>query len=112
MTKRFLIHDRDPLYTREFLDILAGAGIESVKWPLRSPSLTRAERFVRTIKEGCLERMILFDEQSLRKGVQHFCSHYHIERNHQGLGNGTITPDEMVGEGRQLYAGGNGWAEC
>jgi putative transposase len=99
MTKRFLIHDRDPLYTREFLDILAAAGIESVKLPPRSPNLNpHAERFVRTIKEGCRERMIFFGEQSLRNAVQHFCSHYHLERNHQGLGNRIITPDEMVGE--------------
>jgi transposase InsO family protein len=53
--KRFLIHDRDPLYTKDFLAILAGSGIESVKLPPQSPNLNAyAERFVRTIKEGCL----------------------------------------------------------
>ena len=52
--KRYLIHDRDPLYTKDFLDILAGSGIESVKLPPPSPNLNaHAERFVRTIKEGC-----------------------------------------------------------
>jgi putative transposase len=51
------------------------------------------ERFVRTIKEGCLERMILFGEESLRTAVREFMAHYHGERNHQGLGNLLIIPD-------------------
>jgi putative transposase len=58
--KRYLIHDRDPLYTKEFLNMLADLGIESVKLPPRSPNLNAyAARFVRTIKESCLEQMIL-----------------------------------------------------
>jgi len=75
--KRFLIHDRDPLYTVEFVTILADAGIEPVKLPARSPNLNAyAERFVKTIKEGCLERMILFGEDSLRNAVRQFLEHY------------------------------------
>ena len=92
--KCYLIHDRDPLFTAEFLAILADAGVKSVKLPPRSPNLNAyAERFVRTIKESCLERMILFGEDALRKSVQEFSAHYHIERNHQGLGNRLILPD-------------------
>jgi len=89
--KRYLIHDRDPLYTDEFLRILRDAGVESVKLPPESPNLNaHAERFVRTIKESCLERMILFGEASLRKAISEFVAHYHLERNHQGLGNRLI----------------------
>src|SRR5947209_14366425 len=96
--KRYLIHDRDPLYTREFLSILAEARIESVKLPPRSPNLNaHAERFVRTIKEDCLERMIFFGEQSLRTAVREFGAHYHGERNHQGLDNRLITPYKTIG---------------
>jgi transposase InsO family protein len=81
--KRYLIHDRDPLYTREFLGMLADVGVESVKLPPRSPNLNAyAERFVKTIKESCLERMILFGEDSLRNAASHFVEHYHRERNH------------------------------
>ena len=55
--KRYLIHDRDPLFTTEFLDMLAETGVASVKIPPRSPNLNaHAERFVRSIKESCLER--------------------------------------------------------
>jgi hypothetical protein len=62
--KRSLIHDRDPLFTVEFLNRLAGVGVESVKLPPCSPNLNAyAERFVRTIKESCLDRFILFGER-------------------------------------------------
>ena len=74
--KRYLIHDRDPLYTTEFLGMLAEWGIESVKLPPRSPNLNAyAERFLRSIKEGCLERMIFFGEDALRNAVHEFVAH-------------------------------------
>jgi transposase InsO family protein len=93
--KRFLIHDRDPLYTMEFVNILADTGVQSVKLPPRSPNLNAyAERFVRTIKEDCLERMIFFGEDALRRAVREFIVHYHGERNHQGLQNRLIAPME------------------
>jgi len=59
----------------------------------RSPNLNpHAERFVRSIKESCLDRMIFFGEASLRTAVQNFVEHYHSERNHQGLANQLISP--------------------
>jgi hypothetical protein len=64
-----------------------------------------AERFVRTINESCLERMILFGEGSLRKAIHEFIEHYHHERNHQGLGNRLILK-EAVGPDR------NGAIQC
>ena len=92
--KRYLIHDRDPLFTEEFLSILKAAGVESVKLPPRSPNLNAyAERFVRSIKKSCLERLILFGETSLRIAIQNFMAHYHLERNHQGVGNRLIQPE-------------------
>lgn len=92
--KRYLIHDRDPLFTAEFLSLLAGVGIESVKLPPQSPNLNaHAERFVRSIKEACLNRLILFGEQSLRTVIQSFMVHYHTERHHQGLANRLIQPE-------------------
>ena len=92
--KRYLIHDRDRLFTAEFLSLLGEAGITSVKLPPRSPNLNAyAERFVRTIKESCLERMILFGESAVRKATAEFMAHYHSERNHQGLANALICPE-------------------
>ena len=98
---RYLIHDRSTLFTSEFQMILEAAGVKSVRLPARSPNLNAyAERFVRTIKEECLERMILIGEGSLRRAIDQFCEHYHLERNHQGLENKIIEPDfGLNGEG-------------
>jgi transposase InsO family protein len=93
--KRYLIHDCDPLFTAEFLETLEASGVKSVKLPPRAPNLNaHAERFVRTIKESCLERLILFGECSLRKAIHDFVMHYHHERNHQGLDNRLIMQEE------------------
>jgi putative transposase len=55
--KGVLIHDRDPLFTAEFVKMLAETGVASVKIPPQSPNLNaHVERFVRSIKESCLER--------------------------------------------------------
>src|SRR5262245_53124009 len=102
-SKRYLIHDRDPLYTREFLSIIAASGIEAVKLPPRSPNLNAyAERFVRSIKESCLDQMIFFGEDALRNTILEFVTHYHLERNHQGLENRLIVPPEMIDTGTAI----------
>jgi putative transposase len=93
VAKRFLLHDRNPLFTETFRETLAATGVETVRLPPKSPNLNAfAERFVRTIKESCLDRLILVGEPSLRRAVREFVAHYHEERNHQGLGNVLIFP--------------------
>jgi transposase InsO family protein len=101
--KRYLIHDRDPLFTAEFENLLASVGVASVKLPPQSPNLNAyAERFVRSIKESCLERLLLFGEDSLRTATREFVAHYLGERHHQGLGNRLIIPEagEVNQEGK------------
>src|SRR3989442_866150 len=91
--KRFLLHDRDPLFSKAFRETLTATGVETVRVPPRSPNLNAyAERFVRSIKESCLDRMILFGEGSLRRAIRDFSQHCDHERNHQGLGNQLILP--------------------
>jgi putative transposase len=88
---RYLIHDRDPLFTKGFCKILGNAGVESVRLPPSSPNLNAyAERFVLSVKSECLNHLILFSEGQLRRAVTEYCAHYHLERNHQGLGNELI----------------------
>jgi putative transposase len=83
---RHLIHDRDPLFTSSFRDILRSSGVETVKLPARSPNLNAfAERFVRSIKSECLAQIIPLGERHLRHAVKEYTEHYHVERNHQGL---------------------------
>jgi len=97
--KKYLIHDRDPLFTEVFAQMLKVAGAKTVKLPPQSPNLNAlAERFVRSIKSECLERIILFGEASLRRAVEQFMDRYHRERNHQGLGNRLIQPEQSVGQ--------------
>jgi putative transposase len=65
-----------------------------VKLAPRSPNLNAfAERFVRTIKESCLERIVLIGEASFQRASSQFILHYHNEWNHQGLGNKIIQPE-------------------
>jgi transposase InsO family protein len=84
----YLIHDRDPLFTRQFHSLLSASGVEAVRLPARSPNLNAyAERFVRSIKSECLRRVIPLGERHLRLLVAEYVEHYHLERNHQGLDN-------------------------
>ena len=89
---RFLIHDRDPLFSASFRSTLSAAGVETVKLPARSPNLNAyAERFVRSIKHECLNRIVPLGENHLRTAVRSYVTHYHLERNHQGLYNRLIS---------------------
>jgi len=89
--KRYLILDRDPLYTAAFRRMIGAAGVEVVRLPARSPNLNAyAERFVLSLKIECLERMVLLGEHHLRWAISEYTSHYHSERNHQGLDNTLI----------------------
>ncbi len=97
--KRYLIHDRSPLFTSGFAEILKAAGVEVIKLPPRSPNLNAyAERFVRSIKSECLGKMVFFSQRQLRHAIEQFVAHYHGERNHQGLGNELIVAEDSVGQ--------------
>jgi transposase InsO family protein len=97
--KRYLIMDRDTKFSDAFRKILEDAGVECVRLPPRSPNLTpHIERFMRSIKEECLLKMIFFGETSLRRATTSYLAHYHGERNHQGLGNKLIEPGDEVGQ--------------
>jgi transposase InsO family protein len=67
--------------------VLQGAGVRIVLTPLQAPNANAyAERFVRSIREECLDRLIFFGERRLLRALDAFVAHYHRERNHQGLG--------------------------
>lgn len=92
-----LLMDRDTKFTKEFREILKSSGVKSVRLPPRSPNLNAfAERFVRSIKEECLDRMIFFGAKMFRHAVHEYIRHYHAERNHQGLENRLIEPKESL----------------
>jgi transposase InsO family protein len=93
----YVIHDRDPLFTTEFRAILKSGGVTPVKLPAKSPNLNAyAERFVRSIREECLNRVVPLGERHLREILRDYVDHYHMERNHQGLENRLIKPSADV----------------
>ena len=90
---RYLIHDRDTKYTKSFQTIIEAGLVKPVKLPARSPNLNAyAERWVRSVKEECLSKLILFGETSLRRALDNYLPHYHEERNHQGKSNVLLFP--------------------
>jgi transposase InsO family protein len=97
---RFLICDRDTKFTAQFRRILKDFGVDTVLTPYRAPNCNAfAERFVRSIKEECLRRMIVFGEGSLQRALREYVEHYHAERPHQGLDDEMILPTLRRGEG-------------
>ena len=92
---RYVLHDRDTKFCTSFESILTGAGVKPVKLPARSPNLNAfAERWVRSAKEECLSKLILFGEASLKRALAEFVEHFHTERPHQGKGNVLLFPTE------------------
>jgi putative transposase len=90
---QYLIHDRDGQYCPAFQQIIDAAGVTRVPLPPRSPNLNAyAERWVRSVKEECLSRLILFGEASLRHALTQYVEYFHHERNHQGKGNVLLFP--------------------
>jgi hypothetical protein len=112
----YLIHDRDPLFTEAFEAILAERGVKCVRIPARSPNCNpHAERFVKTVRDECLNHLVLFGERHLRYVIKEFMAHYHRERFHQGLGGQLIEPRPARRTKRWLVArssAGLGWAGC
>ena len=90
---RYVLHDRDTKFGAEFRETLAAGGVKCLRLPPRSPNLNAfAERWVRSVKEECLSKLILFGEASLKRALTEFQEHYHAERNHQGKGNKLLFP--------------------
>ena len=90
---RYLIHDRDTKFTDSFRAIVKSGHVEPLKLPARSPNLNAyAERWVKSVKEECLSKLILFGEKSLRRALCEYLIHFHTERNHQGKDNVLLFP--------------------
>jgi putative transposase len=103
---------RDAKFSAAFRQILRRENIAAVRLPARSPNLSpHIERFMKSIKEECLLRMIFFGQRSLENAVGQYLLHYHGERNHQALANKIIEPAPEVGrsegeiQGRERLGG-------
>ena len=100
--RRYALHDRDTKFCASFRATLASGGIQPLQLPARSPNLNAfAERWVRSVKQECLSKLILFGEASLRRALSEFVEHFHVERNHQGKGNILLFPANDAGRSRR-----------
>ena len=92
--QRYLLHDRDTKFCDRFRSILRAGGVEPLRLPASSPNLNAfAERWVRSVKEECLSKLVLFGEASLSRVLREYVAHFHSERNHQGKGNVLLFPE-------------------
>jgi putative transposase len=100
---QYLLHDRDAKYCASFRAIIETGRVKTPVLPARSPNLNAySERWIRSVKEECLSKIIFFGEGSLRRALHEYVAHYHSERNHQGKSNVLLFPriTETRGEGR------------
>ena len=99
---RYLLHDRDAKFCSAFDDVLRSGGVHCLTLPPRSPNLNAfAERWVRSVKEECLSKLVLFGEGSLHRALNEFIAHFHAERNHQGKGNALLFPSPATAPNRK-----------
>jgi putative transposase len=94
---RIFVCDRDTKWSATFRQTLADTGIRVVQTPFQAPNCNaHADRFVRSIKEECLNRVVVLGEAHLRRVLTAFIAHYHRERNHQGLHDQLIAPEHLT----------------
>jgi putative transposase len=87
---RFLIRDRDQKFTDPFDDVFRSEAIEVVRTPFRAPQANGvAERFVRTVRSECFDRLLILNQQHLERVLQGFIDHYNGHRPHRAL---SLTP--------------------
>lgn len=90
---RYLLHDRHKKFCASFRSALTAAGVKPMTLPAKSPNLNAyAERWVRSVKQECLSKLVLFGEGPLQRTLNEYTAHYHLERNHQGKENKLLTP--------------------
>jgi hypothetical protein len=81
-----------------FCGALEGLETKAILLPPKSPNLNpQVERFMRSMESECLNRMIFFGENSLRKALAEFSAYSHGERNHQGDDNQVVEPGSEIG---------------
>ena len=99
--KRFLILDRDSIFSSAFKSIVASADVEILITASQAPNMNaHAERFIRSIESECLGQMIFVGQQSLDRAIREYVEHYHDERSHQGIGNRLVSGAEAQKMGR------------
>ena len=96
-----LIHDRDAVYGKDFGPRLKGLGITDIRTPARAPNANAvAERFVRTLRQECLDHVIIVNERHLLQVLEEFVEYYNCHRPHRSLDLEAPLPAEPTRDGR------------
>ncbi len=83
---RFLLHDRDAKFSGPFDEIVRGEGVRVVKTPVRAPQANAiAERWVRSVRNECLDHVLVFGRRHLEQILRGYVAHYNAERPHRSL---------------------------
>lgn len=99
---RYVLHDRDTKFCTSFRSTLASGGVKTIPLPARSPNPNAfTERWVRSVKQECLSKLILFGPGPRWRVLIEYSAHYHSERNHQGKGNVLLFPRPTARTGRR-----------
>lgn len=97
---RYLIHDRDRVWGGDFGQRALGLGIKSLRTPIRAPRANSiAERWVRTVRQECLDHMTPLSEAHLRRILAEFVDYYNRDRPHRRLGLQAPVPKPQTGSG-------------
>jgi putative transposase len=81
-----LIHDHDTKFSRSFDSIFEASGIEIINIPDQAPQANAiAERWVRSVREECLDHLIIFNDGHLRRVLKEYIAYYNSRRPHQGI---------------------------
>jgi putative transposase len=96
---RFLLRDRDQKFTDSFDAVFRSIGLEIIRTPFRAPQANGvAERFVRTVRSECLDRLLILNAQHLERVLDIFMEHYNGHRPHRGAGPHAALPDTSIGD--------------
>jgi transposase InsO family protein len=83
---RFLLRDRDGKFTRAFDDVFAADGTQVITTPVQAPNANAvAERWVRTVRQECLDWVLIWGRRHLERVLNEYVRHYHDQRPHRSL---------------------------
>jgi transposase len=100
---RFLIRDRDSKFTRAFDDVFTADGIRTVKAPVQAPNANAfAERWVRTVRQECVDWMLIWGRRHLEHVLDEYVRHYNDERPHRSL---ELRPPRAINEASVVRVG-------
>ena len=94
---QFLVRDRDSKFTRAFDDVFTSDGTQIIRTPIQAPNANAfAERWVRTVREECLDWVLIWGRRHLERVLAEYVRHYNDERPHRGL---ALRPPRIVDDG-------------